>query len=80
MAKAEISLFREQTSFGANPAFCQIGIRGSLSGVKQLGHNGNYRPPSSARVQNVLYYTSTPLYIFMAWYLRKKTTLSSPCL
>jgi len=35
--------------------------------VKLLGHETDHPPPSSAKVKNVWCYTSSPLYIFMAW-------------
>jgi hypothetical protein len=38
-----------------------------FTGVKKLGHEVNHSPPSRAKVKNEWSYTSTPLYIFMAW-------------
>jgi hypothetical protein len=47
-------------------------IPGALSlGVKQLGHEADHSPPSSAKVNNSWSYTSTPQYIFVAWCLVK---------
>jgi hypothetical protein len=37
--------------------------------IKWLGHEVDLSSPSSAKVRNVWGYTSTPPYIFMAWYL-----------
>jgi hypothetical protein len=39
-------------------------------GLKQPGHEADYSPPPGAEV-NVWSYTSTPLYVFMAWYFFK---------
>jgi len=37
-----------------------VGTRGALSlGVKQLGHEADHSPPSSAEVKNAWSYTST---------------------
>jgi hypothetical protein len=41
--------------------------------VKQLGCEADHSPPSSAEVKNVWRYTSTPLYVCMAWCLVKHT-------
>jgi hypothetical protein len=41
------------------------------SGVKQQGRVADCSPPTSAEVKNTWIYTSTPLYIFMAWCLIK---------
>jgi hypothetical protein len=42
--------------------------------VKRPGHEANHLPPSSAEVKNTWSYTSTPLYVFMAWCLIKADT------
>jgi hypothetical protein len=48
-------------------------VPGTLSlGVKWLGHEADHSPPSSAKVKNAWSYTSTPQYVFMAWYLVKE--------
>jgi hypothetical protein len=62
-------------------------VPGELSlGVKWLGCEADHSPPSSAEVEYVWSYTSTPHYIFMAWclvkaqgqlYLLQKITLSA---
>jgi hypothetical protein len=57
---------RVQNSSGAQPASYPMGTRGSFPGGKS-----DHSPPSSAEVQNVWSYTSTPQYIFMAWCLVK---------
>jgi len=36
--------------------------------VKWLGCEANHSPPISAKVKNVWSYTSTPQYVFMAWW------------
>jgi hypothetical protein len=48
-----------------------MGSRGSSLGVKQLGCEADHSYPSSAKVKNAWRYTSTPIYIFMAWYVAK---------
>jgi hypothetical protein len=40
-------------------------------GVKQLGHEGDQPPPSSAEVEDEWGYTSTPQYTFVVWCLVK---------
>jgi hypothetical protein len=40
-------------------------------GVKRPGRADDNSPPSSAEVKNAWSYTSTPLYVFMAWCLVK---------
>jgi hypothetical protein len=34
-------------------------------GVKQLGHEADHSPPTSAEVNNMWIYTSTPPYVFI---------------
>jgi hypothetical protein len=47
-------------------------VPGALSlGVKQLRHEADHSPPSSAEVENVWSYTSTPQCVFIAWCLVK---------
>jgi hypothetical protein len=47
-------------------------VPGALSlGVKQPGREADHSPPSSAEVKNWWSYTSTPQYVFMAWFLVK---------
>jgi hypothetical protein len=41
-------------------------------GVRALGRESDYSPPSSAEVKNAWSYTSNPPYFFMAWYLRRR--------
>jgi hypothetical protein len=45
------------------------------SGVKQLGREVDHSPPYTAEVKTAWSYTSTPPYIFMAWYLIKRWIL-----
>jgi hypothetical protein len=40
-------------------------------GVKRPRREADHSPPSSAEVKNAWSYTSTPPYVFMAWYLLK---------
>jgi hypothetical protein len=47
-------------------------VPGALSlGVKRPGRETNHSPPSSVEVKNARSYTSTSLYIFIAWCLVK---------
>jgi hypothetical protein len=39
--------------------------------IKRLGRDADHKPTASAEVKNVLSYTSTPQYAFMAWCLIK---------
>jgi hypothetical protein len=50
-----------------NLASYSMGARGSFPGDNVAGGEADHSPPSSARVKNVLSYTSTPQYAFMAW-------------
>jgi len=48
-------------------------VPGALSpGVKQLKHEAEHLPISSAEVKNAWSYTSTPPYTFMTWCLIKQ--------
>jgi hypothetical protein len=64
------------------PSFLSSGYRDSFSGCKVAGWGGgegeaDHSPPSSSEVKNAWSYASTPLYVFMAWYLVKpRETLS----
>jgi hypothetical protein len=47
-------------------------VLGALSlGLEWLGCEADHSPASSTKVKNMLSYTSTPPYIFMAWYFIK---------
>jgi hypothetical protein len=47
-------------------------VPGVLSlGVKRPDREADHSPPSSTDVKNAWSYTSTPQYVFMAWYLVK---------
>jgi hypothetical protein len=56
---------------------------GALSpGVRLSGREADYSPPPSAEVKNAWHYTSTPQYVFMAWYSfqhRDNFTFTLPC-
>jgi hypothetical protein len=54
---------------GAHPFSHPVGARTVSPGVKCPGHEAEYSPPSSAKVKNAWRYTSTPLYVLMAWCL-----------
>jgi hypothetical protein len=45
------------------------------SEVKRLERESDHLPPYSSEVKNTRSFTSTPSYIFMAWCLRKGTTM-----
>jgi len=49
-------------------------------GVKWPGREADQSPPSSAEVRNAWIYTSTPQYVFMAWYLVKYRTITDLCI
>jgi len=59
------SLQNVQVALEGNPSFCLVG-RGILSslGVKQLGHEADCLPVSSAQGENDWNYTSAPLVHF----------------
>jgi len=52
------------------PASCPVGTRALSLGVKQLGHEANHSPPTSAKVKGGAI-PSLLQYIFMAWCLVK---------
>jgi hypothetical protein len=44
-------------------------VQGALTPeVKRLGRDADHSPPSTAEVKNMWSYTSTPQYVFMAWW------------
>jgi hypothetical protein len=59
------------TGSGAHPFSYPKGSRGrALSpGIKRPRREADHSPPSSAEFKNAWSYTSTHLYVFMAWYL-----------
>jgi hypothetical protein len=48
-----------------------MGTGTSSSEVKRAGREADHSPPSSVEVENAWSYTSTPEYVFVAWYLVK---------
>jgi hypothetical protein len=40
---------------GAHPASYSMGTRNCFTGIKQLGHEADHSPPSSAEVQNICF-------------------------
>jgi hypothetical protein len=56
--------------WGPHNRLCS-GYRGIFSGVKLLKRDADHSPPSSVEVKNAWRYTSTPPYVFLAWYLVK---------
>jgi hypothetical protein len=70
-AKKEISFclrHRVQTGSGVQPASFPMDMS---PGVKLQELEADHWPPSSVDVNNAFSYTSTPAYVFMAWYLVK---------
>jgi len=59
---------RGETGFGAHPAFQKMGTVGSYLPGKAAGA---WSWPLSADVKNAWSYTSTPPYVFVAWYMVK---------
>jgi hypothetical protein len=55
-----------QTGSGVHPASCQRGTGGFSPGVKRPGREGDHSPQTSAEVNKMWIYTSTPPYAFMA--------------
>jgi hypothetical protein len=59
---------RVQTGSGAHPVSYPMDTGGLSPRVKWPGREADSLPPSSAKVKNAWSYTSTPQYIFVAWY------------
>jgi hypothetical protein len=51
---------RVQTGCGTHPGSYSLAARGSFTGVKALGREGDHSPASSAEVTNLWSYTSIP--------------------
>jgi hypothetical protein len=64
---------RVQNGSGAHPASYPMGIGDLSLGLRRPGRESDHSTPSSAEV-NVWSYTSTPQYVFMAWYVAKHGT------
>jgi len=46
------------------------GYRGAVSSIEKLpGREADHTPPSISQAKNAWSYTSTPPYVFLAWYL-----------
>jgi hypothetical protein len=41
----------------------------AIPGINWLGHEADHSPPSGAEVKNVLSFTATLPFVFMAWFL-----------
>jgi hypothetical protein len=52
----------------ASQLWCFVLYSSVSLGVKQPGREAHCSPPTSAEIKNAWIYTSTPLYVFMAWY------------
>jgi hypothetical protein len=59
--------YRVQNGSGAHPASYPMGARGPSLGIKWPRHEADLSPSSGAEVKNECSYTSTPLYVNMAW-------------
>jgi hypothetical protein len=55
-----------QTGSGVHPTSYKMGTGGSFPGVKRPGREADHSPPTSAEVNKMWIYTSTPPYVFMA--------------
>jgi hypothetical protein len=60
-----------QTGSGVHLASYLMGTAGSFPAVKRPGREADNSPPSSAEIENAWNYTSTPPYVFTAWYFIK---------
>jgi hypothetical protein len=58
-----------QTGSVALPASYPMDTGGFSLGVKRPGHKAVHWPPTSVEVKKTWIYTSTPPYIFVAWWL-----------
>jgi len=58
-----------RAGFASRQTYYPEGTGVLTPGVKQPACEADYLPPSGAEV-NVWSYTSTPLYVFMAWHFR----------
>jgi hypothetical protein len=54
---------------GSPPISYKMGTGGSFPVVKRQGREADHSPPTSAEVKKICIYTSTLLYVFMAWCL-----------
>jgi len=71
--------YHVHTGSETHPASCEMVTGGLFPGLKRQGREADHSRKCSAEVQNLWSYTSTPSYIFMAWYLvkhRDKFTLT----
>jgi len=58
---------------GAHPASYIQWVHGfHYPGVKRLGREDDHSHPFTTEVKNAWSYTSTPQYVFMAWWLIKQ--------
>jgi hypothetical protein len=55
-----------QIGSGTHPASYPMGTGVSFTGVKRLGREADYSPPTNAEVKKMWIYTSTLPYAFMA--------------
>jgi hypothetical protein len=73
-AKVRHSLLKSvPTGMGPTQPPIQWVFGASSVGAKRTGSETDYSPPSSAVIKNLWIHTSTPPYVFKAWYLIKHT-------
>jgi hypothetical protein len=66
LCKAFSLLHVVQTGSGAHPTSYTMGTGGFSPGLKRPGREANHSPPTSAELNKMWIYTSTPPYAFMA--------------
>jgi hypothetical protein len=68
-----VMIVLNKTASGAYPASCQTGTGGGgrSPDVKRPKRDADYSLPSNAEAKDAWSYSSTPQYVFMAWYLVK---------
>ena len=74
-----VSLTRSvQTDYGAHPASCSDGIKGSLPGRKRPGCEYYHSYPSSKEIKKARSWIVTEQHSLMSWYLNKNRDLGWP--
>lgn len=72
----EFSLIHCPDQSGVHPNSNTKDSWGSVLVVQQPGYEDNHSPTPYAKVRNLWNYTSTPLYVYMAWCLIKPVMTS----
>jgi hypothetical protein len=68
------NLLHVQTDSGAHPVSYPMSTGDFFLGVKRQGREADHSPPTSAEVNKMWIYTSTPPYVFMAYCLNSFST------